>query len=79
MAGQLVSYNPSSPAVAHFREERYRSQKVSYSSTKLLERRLVRAWKRVTRSMRRQERASIIPEGFVLMNARRRSMFLSAA
>ncbi|ETW79057.1 hypothetical protein HETIRDRAFT_420234 [Heterobasidion irregulare TC 32-1] len=44
--------------------------------TKLLERRIVNIWKRVTRAMRAPERTSMLPEDFVLMNARRRSLYI---
>jgi hypothetical protein len=49
----------------------------SRSTTKRLERRLIRLWKRMTKTVRPNERASILPDGFVLMNAaRRRSMMI---
>ncbi|KAI0247899.1 hypothetical protein BJV78DRAFT_1132314, partial [Lactifluus subvellereus] len=57
-------------------------QRKSRSAVKRVERRLIRAWKRLTGTMRREERASILPDGFVLLNAaaaRRRSMFLPSA
>jgi len=49
------------------------------SPTKFLERRLVSIWKRATNTVRRKERASILPNGFVLLNAaaaRRRSIYI---
>ncbi|KAH9167346.1 hypothetical protein EDB89DRAFT_2074919 [Lactarius sanguifluus] len=51
------------------------------SPTKFLERRLVRIWKRATKTVRRKERASILPDGFVLLNAaaaRRRSLYINS-
>jgi hypothetical protein len=45
-----------------------------------MERRLIRLWKRMTGTVRRNERASILPDGFVLLNsaaARRRSVMMS--
>ncbi|KAH9995081.1 hypothetical protein BJV77DRAFT_943106, partial [Russula vinacea] len=47
-----------------------------------IERRLIRLWKRMTGTVRRNERASILPDGFVLLNAaaaRRRSMLMPFA
>ncbi|KAI0051009.1 hypothetical protein FA95DRAFT_1555054 [Auriscalpium vulgare] len=83
MAGQIIYHAAPSPITASFPEGavRRRPQQRSRSSAKFLERRLVRMWKRVTRSMHTHERASIVPEGFVLMNnaARRRSMFILGA
>ncbi|THH18060.1 hypothetical protein EW146_g2880 [Bondarzewia mesenterica] len=77
MAGQIDLYAATSPIMSTSREQSHRHRKVaSLSCTKYFERRLVRAWKHVTRSMRRPERASIMPEGFVLMNSRRRSMYI---
>ncbi|KAI0272619.1 hypothetical protein BC834DRAFT_1038664 [Gloeopeniophorella convolvens] len=83
MAGPLIMITPSTPVATMFREEiRTRSPRKQRSAAKHIERRLVRMWKRVTGTMRRPERASILPEGFVLMNAaaaRRRSMYLGTA
>ncbi|KAF8498501.1 hypothetical protein F5888DRAFT_1587672, partial [Russula emetica] len=52
------------------------------SPTKRIERRLIRLWKRMTGSVRGNERASFLPDGFVLMNAaaaRRRSLYMASA
>ncbi|KAA1470290.1 hypothetical protein DENSPDRAFT_836057 [Dentipellis sp. KUC8613] len=69
-------YPVSSPMQPRFRHEHNRYQRaVSRSCTKYLERRLINVWKRVTRTMRRAERASVLPEGFVLLNSRRRSIY----
>ncbi|KZT10129.1 uncharacterized protein LAESUDRAFT_756321 [Laetiporus sulphureus 93-53] len=45
-----------------------------FSCKKYLERRIVRAWKSFSQRTRKPERASILPEDFVLMTARRRSI-----
>jgi len=83
MAGPIVIYTPPTPIASNFastfREERPRPRH-SRSTTKHIERRLIRLWKRMTGTVRRNERASILPDGFVLMNAaaaRRRSIYLS--
>ena len=55
------------------------SPRHSLSPSRRFERRLIRLWKRMTR---RNERASILPDGFVLMNeaaARRRSLCMAPA
>lgn len=47
-----------------------------------MERRIVRLWKRMTGTVRRNERSSMLPDGFVLMNAaaaRRRSLYMVSA
>ncbi|KAF9820575.1 hypothetical protein IEO21_01278 [Rhodonia placenta] len=49
-------------------------QKPRISCTKYLERRIIQAWKSFSQSTRKHERASILPEDFVLMTARRRSV-----
>ena len=46
----------------------------SLSPRKYLERRIVRAWKRFSQATRKTQRASILPEDFVLLTARRRSI-----
>jgi hypothetical protein len=54
----------------------------SHPRRKFLERRLVRIWKRATNTVRRKQRASILPDGFVLLNAaaaRRRSLYINTA
>ncbi|KAH9965603.1 hypothetical protein BGW80DRAFT_1460336 [Lactifluus volemus] len=77
MAGPVVTYVSRSP---NTRDEYQwpRPQRKSHSSTaKHVERRLIRAWKNLTGSVRRKERASILPDGFVLLNAaRRRSLYI---
>ncbi|RDX48123.1 hypothetical protein OH76DRAFT_1405038 [Lentinus brumalis] len=53
----------------------YEQPRMSY--TKYLERRIICAWKTIsrrTRSRRRGNRASVLPEDFVLLTARRRSV-----
>jgi hypothetical protein len=58
------------------------SPRHSRSPTQCIERRLIRLWKRMTGNVRRNERASILPDGFVLMNAaaaRRRSRLYMAS
>jgi len=50
------------------------------TATKFLERHLVRIWKRATNTVRRKERASLLPDGFVILNAaasRRRSIYIN--
>ncbi|TFY50510.1 hypothetical protein EVJ58_g11021 [Rhodofomes roseus] len=49
-------------------------QKPRLSPRKHLERRLIRAWKQFSRATRKTQRASILPEDFVLLTARRRSV-----
>ncbi|KZT65033.1 hypothetical protein DAEQUDRAFT_814567 [Daedalea quercina L-15889] len=49
-------------------------QKPRLSPRKYLERRIVRAWKHFSRATRKTQRASILPEDFVLLTARRRSI-----
>ncbi|KAH9857347.1 hypothetical protein C2E23DRAFT_720790 [Lenzites betulinus] len=44
------------------------------SCTKYLERRIVRAWKAISQRSRRAHRASILPEDFVMLTQRRRSV-----
>ncbi len=44
------------------------------SFSKHIERRIVCAWKALSRRSRRHHRASILPEDFVLLTARRRSV-----
>jgi len=45
-----------------------------------MQRRLIRLWKRMSGTVRPRERASILPDGFVLLNAaRRRSIFMPTA
>jgi len=78
MAGPVVTYSASL-------DERRRTPSIPQrqsSPTKFLERRLVRIWKRATNTVRRKERISILPDGFVLLNAaaaRRRSMYINPA
>ncbi|KAI0741675.1 hypothetical protein C8Q80DRAFT_1274068 [Daedaleopsis nitida] len=44
------------------------------SCTKYLERRIVCAWKAISQRSRRRHRASILPDDFVLLTSRRRSV-----
>ena len=44
------------------------------SPRKYLERRIIRAWKHFSQATRKSQRASILPEDFVLLTARRRSI-----
>lgn len=44
------------------------------SFNKYMERRIIRAWKILSRATRKPERASLLPEDFVLLTARRRSI-----
>ncbi|KAI0289587.1 hypothetical protein BC826DRAFT_1106933 [Russula brevipes] len=85
MAGPLITYTPPTPtatAIA-FRDERPRPTRRSRSTAKHIERRLIRLWKRMTGTVRRNEHGSILPDGFVLLNAaaaaRRRSLYFPSA
>ncbi|KAI0295364.1 hypothetical protein B0F90DRAFT_1751150 [Multifurca ochricompacta] len=81
MAGPLVTYAAPTSFTSIRHDDRFRPQRQSRSTAKRIERRLIRLWKRVTGTMRRKERASILPDGFVLLNAaaaRRRSMYISS-
>ncbi|RPD64152.1 hypothetical protein L226DRAFT_569626 [Lentinus tigrinus ALCF2SS1-7] len=44
------------------------------SYTKYIERRIICAWKAISRRSRRRNRVSMLPEDFVLLTARRRSV-----
>ncbi|KAH9916317.1 uncharacterized protein B0H18DRAFT_1124301 [Fomitopsis serialis] len=44
------------------------------SPRKYLERRIIRAWKHFSQATRKQPRASVLPDDFVLLTARRRSV-----
>ncbi|KAH9932663.1 hypothetical protein B0H21DRAFT_91667 [Amylocystis lapponica] len=44
------------------------------SCTKYLERRIICAWKAISRRTRKAQRASILPEDFVILTTRRRSI-----
>ncbi|KAI0642453.1 hypothetical protein C8Q79DRAFT_917399 [Trametes meyenii] len=44
------------------------------SCTKYLERRIIRAWKVISQRNRRHHRASLLPEDFVMLTSRRRSV-----
>ncbi|EKM49992.1 uncharacterized protein PHACADRAFT_264461 [Phanerochaete carnosa HHB-10118-sp] len=52
------------------------AEKPRISVTKYLERRIIRAWKSITR---KPQRASILMEDFVILNARRRSVMYPQA
>ncbi|KAI0321032.1 hypothetical protein OF83DRAFT_1168798 [Amylostereum chailletii] len=78
---RVIMYGLPSPLVSEFEERndwRRHQRSASRSSNRSPPRSLVTAWKTLTRSMRRRERASVLPEGFVLMEARRRSRMLLA-
>ncbi|EIW79372.1 hypothetical protein CONPUDRAFT_167127 [Coniophora puteana RWD-64-598 SS2] len=51
------------------------------SATKIIERQIIRAWKKVTGAAHKQPRASFLPHDFVLVTAaaRRRSIMHAAA
>ncbi|KAK7686251.1 hypothetical protein QCA50_010471 [Cerrena zonata] len=55
------------------------NEKPRMTCTKYLERTIVRAWKSVSRASRKAHRASILPEDFVMLTNRRRSIFYSSA
>ncbi|KAF8475284.1 hypothetical protein DFH94DRAFT_855455 [Russula ochroleuca] len=80
MAGPVVTHAPFTPITpTHHRDERPRPR---HPRSATIERRLIRLWKRMTGTVRRNERASILPDGFVLLNAaaaRRRSMLMPFA
>ncbi|OSD05499.1 hypothetical protein PYCCODRAFT_1465383 [Trametes coccinea BRFM310] len=42
--------------------------------TKYIERRIIRAWKAISQRSRRHNRASLLPEDFVMLTSRRRSV-----
>ncbi|KAI8996533.1 hypothetical protein BD414DRAFT_512910 [Trametes punicea] len=44
------------------------------SCTKYIERRIIRAWKAISQRGRRHNRASLLPEDFVILTSRRRSV-----
>ncbi|KAG1876410.1 hypothetical protein DFJ58DRAFT_720881 [Suillus subalutaceus] len=52
-------------------------RKTRISCTKLIERQVVRAWKRVTGVTRKNQRASFLPKDFILVTSRRRSVMLA--
>ncbi|KAI9511409.1 hypothetical protein F5148DRAFT_345482 [Russula earlei] len=89
MAGPVIVFTPPTPIASTFasalRDERPRPSRHPRSTAKqVIERRLIRLWKRMTRTVRRNERASILPDGFVLLNAaaaaaRRRSLYLASS
>ncbi|EIM86838.1 uncharacterized protein STEHIDRAFT_157131 [Stereum hirsutum FP-91666 SS1] len=68
----------TSPLISTFAEaetQRFRSHhRPSASATKYIERRFIQAWKKVTSTFHKPDHSLSLPEGFVLMNARRRSM-----
>ncbi|KAI0731420.1 hypothetical protein C8Q76DRAFT_793488 [Earliella scabrosa] len=49
-------------------------QEPRMSCAKYLERRIICAWKTISQRSRRRHRTSILPEDFVLLTARRRSV-----
>lgn len=44
------------------------------SPTKYIERRLIHAWKAISQRSRRRQRVSVLPEDFVMLTSRRRSV-----
>ncbi|KAI9064026.1 hypothetical protein FKP32DRAFT_1570605 [Trametes sanguinea] len=44
------------------------------SCTKYIERRIIHAWKAISQRSRRHNRASILPDDFVMLTSRRRSV-----
>ncbi|THG99800.1 hypothetical protein EW026_g2619 [Hermanssonia centrifuga] len=56
------------------------ADKPRMSCTKYLERRIIRAWKSVSRMTRKPQRASLLPEDFILLTAaaRRRSIMFGS-
>ncbi|KAH9888779.1 hypothetical protein C8Q73DRAFT_654992 [Cubamyces lactineus] len=44
------------------------------SCTKYIERRIIRAWKAISQRSRRHNRVSILPDDFVMLTSRRRSV-----
>ncbi|KAI0792153.1 hypothetical protein C8Q75DRAFT_805188 [Abortiporus biennis] len=56
-----------------------RADKPRMSCKKYIERSIVRAWKSVSRVTRQSKRASIMPEGFVMITNRRRSIYFPTA
>ena len=61
------------PCYAHI-DDNNLTLPVSMSPRKYLERRIIRAWKHFSQVTRKSQRASILPEDFVLLTARRRSI-----
>ncbi|KAH0836703.1 hypothetical protein J3R83DRAFT_8426 [Lanmaoa asiatica] len=49
-------------------------RKTRISCTKFIERQVIQAWKRVTGATRKPQRASFLPNDFVLVTSRRRSV-----
>ncbi|GBE86551.1 hypothetical protein SCP_0904300 [Sparassis crispa] len=49
-------------------------EKPRMSYRKFLERRIIQAWKALSQAARKHERASLLPEDFVLLTVRRRSI-----
>ncbi|KAL4065875.1 hypothetical protein J3A83DRAFT_324997 [Scleroderma citrinum] len=53
-------------------------RKSSLSCTKYIERQAIRAWKRMTGAAHRHQRASkFLPNGFILVTSRRRSVMFA--
>ncbi|OBZ74138.1 hypothetical protein A0H81_06171, partial [Grifola frondosa] len=50
------------------------TEKPRMSCKKFIERRIIRAWKSVSQMTRKNQRASILPEDFVILTAKRRSI-----
>ncbi|KIM52456.1 hypothetical protein SCLCIDRAFT_1223732 [Scleroderma citrinum Foug A] len=52
-------------------------RKTRLSCTKYIERQAIRAWKRMTGAAHRHQRASMMPNGFILVTSRRRSVMFA--
>ncbi|KAF9790674.1 hypothetical protein BJ322DRAFT_406575 [Thelephora terrestris] len=61
-----------------FELQQSRSPSPFREPTKYIERRIIRAWKTFTRTTRRAPRNSVLPEGFVLMTSKRRSIMMGS-
>ncbi|KAI5999352.1 hypothetical protein F5J12DRAFT_771774 [Pisolithus orientalis] len=53
------------------------TRKTRTSCTKYIERQVIRAWKRMTGVTRRSQRSSFLPNGFILVTSRRRSVMFA--
>lgn len=52
-------------------------RKTRTSCTKYIERQVIRAWKRMTGVARRPQQTSFLPNGFILVTSRRRSVMFA--
>lgn len=53
------------------------SRKTRTSCTKYIERQVIRAWKRMTGVTRRRQQSAFLPNGFILVTSRRRSVMFA--